>query len=284
MSYQEVFEHKAVAISTSESPDMAALGLSEEHLRDAMTEIARHLLALGARLVYGGDLRHHGFTELLFELVARHTRDAEQADGHSSATNFLAWPVHIVKTSAEIAEWAEDLAGSAELVCLDLKGSKLGWPQRRRTKTRQPTDVEWSTGLTSMRRAMLAESNARIILGGRVDKFKGAIPGLAEEALLSLEARQPLYVMGGFGGCGRDIAETIGLVGPWAGSRANWPGRARFSGYSNRDLNNGLGEDENAVLARTPHVDQAVTLIIRGLVNVIAGDPNLRRNARNPSN
>ena len=155
MSYQEVFEHKAVAISTSDSPDMAALGLSEEHLRDAMAEIARHLLALGARLVYGGDLRQHGFTELLFELVARHARDAD--DKQSSATNFLAWPVHILKTSAEIAEWAQDLAGSAELVCLDLNGSKLSWPRRRKAKTRQPTEVEWSTGLTSMRLAMRAE-------------------------------------------------------------------------------------------------------------------------------
>ena len=117
-----------------------------------------------------------------------------------------------------------------------------------------------------------------------MDKFKGAMPGLAEEALLSLEARQPLYVMGGFGGCARDIAETIGLVDPWAGSRADWPGRARFKPYSNRDLNNGLGEDENAVLAKTPHVDQAVALIIRGLVNVIAGEPNLRGDARNQSN
>jgi hypothetical protein len=211
MSYQEVFEHKAVAISTSESPDMAALGLSEEHLRDAMAEIARHLLALGARLVYGGDLRKHGFTELLFELVARHTRDADQADSRSSATNFLAWPVHILKTSAEISRWAEDLAGSAELVCLDLNGSKLGWPQRRRAKTRQPTEVEWSKGLTSMRLAMLAESNARIILGGRVDRFKGAMPGLAEEALLSLEARRLRWMCEGHRGDHR-TRRSVGWV------------------------------------------------------------------------
>jgi hypothetical protein len=50
MSYREVLGKHAIAISTSESPDMAALGLSDEHLRDAMAEIARHLLALGARL------------------------------------------------------------------------------------------------------------------------------------------------------------------------------------------------------------------------------------------
>jgi hypothetical protein len=69
MSYREALSQRVIAISTSESPDMRALGLSEEHLRDAMAEIARHLLALGARLVYAGDLRAHGFSELLFELL-----------------------------------------------------------------------------------------------------------------------------------------------------------------------------------------------------------------------
>ena len=76
MSYQEILGQKTIAISISESPDMSVLGLGDEHLRDAMAEIARHLLALGARLIYGGDLRQHGFSDLLFELVARHRRDA----------------------------------------------------------------------------------------------------------------------------------------------------------------------------------------------------------------
>jgi H+/gluconate symporter-like permease len=77
MTYREVLSQRVIAISTSESPDMPVLGLTDEHLRDAMAEIARHLLALGARLAYGGDLRAYGFTDLLFELVARHSRDAD---------------------------------------------------------------------------------------------------------------------------------------------------------------------------------------------------------------
>jgi hypothetical protein len=84
MSYREALSQRIVAISISESADMSALGLSQEHLLDAMAEIARHLLALGARLVYGGDLRAQGFTELLFELVARHRRDADEGDHRAS--------------------------------------------------------------------------------------------------------------------------------------------------------------------------------------------------------
>ena len=45
-----------------------------------MAEIARHLLAVGARLAYGGDLRNNGFTLLLFELALRYGRDPKVAE------------------------------------------------------------------------------------------------------------------------------------------------------------------------------------------------------------
>src|SRR4051794_16706688 len=99
MTYQEPLSQKAVAIAVSESPDMAELGLAPEHLRDAMAEIARHLLAMGARLIYGGDLRTNGFTELLFELVARHRRDADVGDVRPAVVNYLAWPTYVTKPS-----------------------------------------------------------------------------------------------------------------------------------------------------------------------------------------
>lgn len=268
MSYQEVLGRLAIAISTSESPDMPALGLSEGHLRDAMAEIARHLLASGARLVYGGDLRQHGFSELLFELVARHYRGPDEGDGSVGVTNYLAWPVHIMQSVSDLEAALADLEGSAELVCLRLDGTRLPIAERRGLIPRQAMETEWSNGLTAMRRTMLAETDARIVLGGRVDKYKGVMPGIAEEALLSLQGRQPLYLMGGFGGCARDIAETIGLVPPWAASRAMWPGRTEFYSFSAASLNNGLTVEENSTLVCTPHVDQAVTFILRGLLRV----------------
>ena len=73
MTYQEPLSHMAIAIAISESADMGELGLAPEHLHDAM-------LALGLRLVYGGDLHTNGLTERLFELVARHRRDADFGD------------------------------------------------------------------------------------------------------------------------------------------------------------------------------------------------------------
>lgn len=102
MTYQEPLSQKAVVISISESDDMAILGLAEEHLRDAMGEVARHLLAMGARLIYGGDLRRDGFTELLVELVVRHRRDADVGDERTGVVSYLPWPIHMSKSGADL--------------------------------------------------------------------------------------------------------------------------------------------------------------------------------------
>lgn len=274
MSARQVLEQNVIAISISESPDMPVLGLSDEHLRDAMAETARHLLALGARLVYGGDLRQRGFSELLFEIVARHCHDAEADDDRAGVTNYLAWPVHILQPFGDLEKAVAALADTAELLLLAIDGKRMSMQDRRRLSVQQPTDAEWTRGLTAMRERMLAETSARIVLGGRVEQYKGAMPGIAEEALLSLQGHQPLFILGGFGGCARDIAESLGLIVPWAASRPTWPGRAAFDPFSGADLNNGLTPDENATLARTPHVDQAILLILRGLLKVTGANGN----------
>jgi SLOG cluster2 len=247
---------------------MSALGLSQAHLEDAMAEIARHLLALGARLVYGGDLREGGFTKLLFELVARHRRDADQGDQRFSVKNFLAWPVHILKPITELKKLATALDNLAELVLLDINGEKISFQARAGIANHQPSVDEWSRGLTAMRQTMRQFSHARIVLGGRVEGYKGTMPGIAEESLLALQAGQPLFLLGGFGGCARDIAETMDVISGWPGSRGNWPSREQFMHFKAEDCNNGLTDEEIQTLAKTPHIDQAIGLILRGLLRL----------------
>ena len=279
MTYREALSQLTVAISISESPDMSTLGLTEEHLRDAMTEIARHLLALGARLAYGGDLRTYGFTELLFELVARHLRDADEGDERTGVTNYLPWPVHCSLSIAEIERFTSEIAGSAEFVLLALDGGRLTMDERRTIPRTEPTDVEWTQGLTSMRKVILSVTQARVVLGGRIERYKGRMPGIAEESLLSLQAKQPLFLLGGFGGCTRDIAEVLRLA-PGAGEeQAKWASREEFEAFSVTDLNNGLTQAENAILAATPHVDQAIALILRGLLRLNESTPSVEETA-----
>lgn len=269
MTYREMLSQHVIAISTSDSPDMPVLGLSEQHLYDAMTEIARHLLALGARIVYGGDLRANGFTGLLFELVARHRRDADEGDESPGVLNYLAWPVHMQKDVSDLERLSTDLRGMARLVLFNRDGTPLPMVERAHYTAIMPSDDDWEKGLTEMRKAMLQDTHTRIVLGGQVDKYKGAMPGIAEEALLSLYAKQPLFIMGGFGGCAKDITESLNIVAPDGIQQRNWIGRKEFDGFSFQDLNNGLTEEENVVLARTPHVDQAIAMVLRGLFRLV---------------
>lgn len=267
MSYREPLSQMVVAISISDNSDMPALGLAPEHLRDAMTEIARHLLAMGARLAYGGDLRADGFTQLLFELVSRYRRDADIGDVRPAIINYFAWPVFFSMNLAEKSQLVRDLGELAELHFLDPLGTELnifdarGWPPRNLKGS------TWAQSLTAMRNVMTRISDARVVLGGRTTGYKGRMPGVAEEALLALESGQPLFLLGGFGGCARDIAGALSLL-PLSADNRNSNYYDDFKRFDASSLQNGLNKGDNVTLARTVHIDEAVTLILRGLIHL----------------
>lgn len=263
MYRDKLLSDRVISISISESDDMAVLGLSHAHLRDAMTEIARHMLALGARLAYGGDLRSNGFSELLKELVVRHYKNH---GGPPAIFSFLAWPVHACLREEEIIDFYGGMADSTvNLIRLSRDGRELSKTKFDRYLPLGFVEEEdWITGLTSMRNLMSQVSFARIALGGRITNYKGIMPGIAEEVLASLRIKQPVFLLGGFGGCSRDIAEEMGFIDTLPGLYKDSPFRREFKNYNATDLNNGLNLAENITLARTPHIDQAITLMLLG--------------------
>lgn len=271
MSSNEPLSGRVIAVSISRSPDMEVLGLAQEHLDDAMAEVARHLLAMGVRLVYGGDLRPKGFTELLVELAIRHRRDSDDQPEHAVFTNYFPWPVHISLSAEKVRERCDAVEGLAELVFLTVDGGEIPFEERLRLTPHEPTEEEWAQGLTSMRNLVTGVSDARVMLGGKVSDYQGRMPGVAEESLLALRAGQPLYLLGGFGGCARDIVEELELA-PAGGERRDWPGRSEFEPFTAEGLHNGLGVEENSTLATTVHVEQSVTLLLRGLLRAKDGD------------
>lgn len=266
---------RAIAISVSESPDMAVLGLSDDHLKGAMHEIAMYLLADGADLAYGGDLRPGGFTEMLFEMLLRYRSRA--GTGHDvSLTNYLAWPVHIGMTCDKIDDTASGMR-HVRLALMGRDGVRMSVEERRGMPSHEPDEAEWSEGLTAMRRTMCAETDARVVLGGRVQGYKGSMPGIAEEVLLSLKSRQPVFLIGGFGGCAGDVAGALGLAdsaaGSLAGSRQTGADGRLFGRYGPDSLLNGLSVEENMFLAKSPQIGQAITLVLRGLHRLRKGAP-----------
>jgi hypothetical protein len=50
---------------------------------------------------------------------------------------------------------------------------------------------------------------ARVVLGGKTEGYGGFLPGILEEALITLENRCPLYVLGGFGGAAEILARAL---------------------------------------------------------------------------
>ncbi|MEX1027228.1 MAG: TIR domain-containing protein [Candidatus Paceibacterota bacterium] len=193
--------------------ELQRLGLLRAHFDDAMCEVARFLLASGADLAYGGDLREGGFTEKLHDLVRLYseTQPPDQPP-RLRIENFLAWVAHTGKDERllKFMECLEPrrLPLPADVVDeLEIDSQHTGPP---------PFDANTPESnylnarcFTAMREAMNATIAARILLGGRLTGYSGKYPGLVEEAYLALREGLPLYLIGGFGGCTSAIIDAV---------------------------------------------------------------------------
>ncbi len=271
-----------ISVSEPDKQELVRLGLDQIHVRHAFIEIARHVLARGWSIAYGGDLRREGYTEALFDLVRTYNRT--DLSGPERVHHYLSWPAWRDLT----AEQRADLANIATTT----KGPRpLGAPESLpEIKERGPDDLLWSSLATSeMRAQMNSDIGARVVLGGRVSGQQGLYPGIAEEAVLALRSQIPLYVAGGFGGCARLVADMLQGAKPAELSLdyqlENTPryrdlagaavaeGQApafdelqeTFTAAGIKGLRNGLSESDNLRLMRTDDVDEIVALVVQGL-------------------
>jgi hypothetical protein len=181
-----------VAVSISSSPDLASLGMGEQHLHDAIQEFARHILANGGIVAYGGDLRKGGFTQNLLDLVQTY-----RLAGHDSwnrIRSYVSWPIHLEKDSAE---WAK-LKAQYKPDAIFTRTEKPADLKMDSSTYFKPDTVEaryaWARGLTLMREQMdeAPDLRARVIIGGRVQGFIGRYPGVLEEALITMQHGEAL--------------------------------------------------------------------------------------------
>lgn len=277
-----------VGISISDSPDLPRLGFSTAHQKDAMVEFARFLLANGASLAYGGDLRKEGYTQLFFD-IARHygSDDNQQARIH----NYESWPIYLNLT-------LEDRASLRHLV----KFHPVSPPDGVVADVKvfiPPTNTEgryaWARCLTKMRHEMNDATDARVLLGGPLSKYKGAWPGLLEEGMLAIKTGKPTYLIGAFGGATKALISAIS--DPTSTQIQDLPAtysieerefidvyntrhpeapidfmrlQKQLGSYGLEELakNNGLTVEENKRLFATPHVMEMVYLVLTGLTRV----------------
>jgi hypothetical protein len=265
-----------IGISISDSPDLAELGLSKLHLEDAMIQVARQLLGAGASLVYGGDLREGGFTNLLFEFVAMY-RKPKAKTVRPRVVDVLAWPLHTAMKREDLAAKLRALESIGEVTFLGPNGKPMPRERALALQQREPAPSQWRKGLTTMREHLTRMCDARVAIGGQVTNFKGVMPGIAEECLLSIKARKPTFLVGGFGGCAGDIVATMRNTSSPAKRNTEWTARERFRSIRLADLRDGLKPDESLRLATTRHVDEIVTLLLRGLERRPRSSPAKRK-------
>jgi hypothetical protein len=200
-----------VALSISESDDLDHFGVSRLHLVSTMIEVARHALCHGAVIAYGGDLRErrqYGFTRQLFELVRAY--DDLGRPRLERIQNFLAYHIAAELPKDEESRLIE-LATFLKPLPKHLAERFQLEPGTRQTILDDTPEHRYIRArcLTAMREAMCQDTDARIMIGGRLTGHQGKYPGLLEEAYLTFCAAKPLYLLGGFGGCARLLVVAI---------------------------------------------------------------------------
>ncbi|MCY4136402.1 MAG: hypothetical protein OXG30_16045 [bacterium] len=189
-----------LGISVSESADMPTLGLHPRHAELALAEIARSVLLLSGGLVYGGRIKPPGYTQFLLHEVERF------GDRPEALTLCLAAPEHEKLTREELKNLNNMLATRGRVIRLTSDGleiDKKSFPKSLHDRLSAPSSY------SAMRQFLCAITDARVILGGQLENFQDSMPGIIEEAINSIKAEQPLYVVGGFGGAAALVAKTL---------------------------------------------------------------------------
>jgi hypothetical protein len=221
-----------VAISISDAPDRARLGFPQREIDRALLSLCTALVRAGAEIAYGGNLDPSGYTFKIF----RHLSGAYAGSRGTPFHHFLPEPVlRITRYDNLLAALREgsgivrtEIARGDEFVPARPSGGGI------RLGDEVVVDdaglVAWlnhaphqdsASAHTAARRMVTARAGARVVLGGKMgvledprDAYQGAMPGVAEEAIMTLEEQKPLIALGAFGGAARDIAIALGLLTP----------------------------------------------------------------------
>ncbi|MBF0347137.1 MAG: hypothetical protein HQL81_05665 [Magnetococcales bacterium] len=264
-----------VGLSISDSPDLIRLGLDKEHVHDAVITLATALLAKGGEIAYGGDLRPQGFTRTLIRSAQMYNDTRQAGDSRSFAKifSYLAGVVRQNWTASDRVKCRREFEGAVAIID--------DFPAPGNPDLVDP----WPASLTSMRERITDDCRAYVFMGGQVTNFKGALPGIAEEALLMLKKKKPIYLVGGFGGCTSDLIKSIwGLKPPVDLDREAAKNDSRYlkaleqiAPFRDHFPNNGLTLEENHALAAMDDSNQFLPMILRGISKACQTKKNIER-------
>lgn len=269
---------KNIAISVSEAPDSDILGYGSEMIRDLTIELSRHLLITGARMLYGGDLRKGGYTDLFSDMSLQYKDYQTNVDRETFFfQNYFAWPIHLNFTTETKLQYVNSRVNPVFVECPE---EYTGDKNKPIAPINNANNHIFALSLLKMRKQMEAETNARIILGGRTSGFSGFMAGIIEEFVLAVVAGHPVYLLGGFGGAASMLSSLIknekkvedAITEACKASRyvefvEYCRGKSIDMGYNKLEeivasgvacLNNGLSDEQNTILMQSTDIIEIV--------------------------
>ena len=157
-----ILDGMRIAVSVSDNEELEHLGLSIQHLKDVMIELARYIMANGGTLLYGGHLKNEGFTRLFSELSYQYKF---LNDKSFRFVNYFPFPNSISLTLEIKADFVKQ---QVESVVIEVP-EHLGEVDKNR-KYDPFNNIEdryiFSECFSDMRNIMAQNSHARILLGG----------------------------------------------------------------------------------------------------------------------
>lgn len=253
-------------------------------------DLARHLFARSATLVYGGDLRPNGFTEFILDEARILTERLRTTQ--FKVQNHLAWPLYV--ENQEIKAWRAKHQKLMNTVTHSLPEDVSSGIQSDVFLEPNTTSNSfiWSRSLTNMRESLIDCTKVRISVGGKASGYKGKMPGVLEEIMLAINKSQPLFLLGGFNGIVDDVCNAIltkstpnTLTEEW--QILNNSGYSELQEYARKRNHHcdyqeiistlhgmtvselagrvGLNTDEYIQLMKSPFIDECTNLILKGL-------------------
>lgn len=277
-----------VGLSVSESDDSASRGFPPWLINTVTLQMTSALMGQGAGVIFGHDWRDDGVMQAVHGFALRMQSNlAPQQSRKPLLQNVLAWPD---KPQILDEQTRDRLASTLSIDEAGLPDDLIGRGEVFDDRTREYLRAR---GLTHLRRKLIALTEARICLGGRLHGSKGRYPGIIEEAFLSIEKRQPLFLIGLLGGATRRVIDVVeGGVQPpdivpsprleqlYTSNRSKgatkdaqidldqvWS-QFRKLGLKGLSSRNQLSEEENRELFTTPAVDRAIELTLLGLARI----------------
>lgn len=201
--YHSLLAGKKVGVSVSENEELEELGYSTIHLKDLMIELVRNLLINGAVIVYGGNLNKEGYTYLFSDLAFQYRDKNESKTIYFE--NYFAYPIYKLLTTEDEAHFKKH---RTSIIKVPFKGEGVEEEKYFPPNTYE-AKLQWAQSLTNMRKIMIANTDARILVGGKVGNYLGSMPGVIEEAKISLEQGKPLYLIGALGGATKQVIAAL---------------------------------------------------------------------------